>query len=60
MVMLSKAPPTSRCIENYRIVAKLLHCVRTAWALHVHCVGTACALHAPAGKLTQDHLPRVC
>ena len=33
-------------IHSGHILAKCLHCVRTACALRAHCVGTACALRA--------------
>ena len=35
-------------------LAKLLHCVRTAWALCAHCMHT---VHTEAGILTQEYLP---
>ena len=39
----------SEMVPRFWALAKLLHCVHTAWALR-----------ALAGKITQDHLPPVC
>ena len=40
-------------------MAKLLHCVGTAWALRVHCVCTACALRAYCACRGWDTHPRI-